>query len=152
MNEKFLGTLLNGAILELSVGYEYRESSRNQSDKNRAHTADLLQPIISDIIAKSSPLEISLIQRHPCGIRDPFVWTSNSSDYGIIGDYDPYGDGGDSSAGISLFVTILIVLIILLTLILYCYCRQKKSKQYQLNTQRYKPTSKFVYGLGHSIL
>ncbi|KAE9549443.1 hypothetical protein FO519_007337, partial [Halicephalobus sp. NKZ332] len=78
-------------------------------------------------------------RRNPCGIRDPTVWTSNSSGYGSIGLYDPYGEA-NAFTGISIVITVLVCLLILVLLVIYCYCKQKNSSKYRLNTAIYKPT------------
>jgi hypothetical protein len=122
-----------GCISELSIGYEFREPTSDnrahlsKSPENRAHSIDLLNMIVSDIQSSGNPFERNLIQEIPCGIRDSSIWTSNSSSYGKIKNYDPNGDS-DSSAGFSIFITVFIVLLVLLALILFCYCRQKSLK------------------------
>uniref|UniRef100_A0AC35FB20 Laminin G domain-containing protein n=1 Tax=Panagrolaimus sp. PS1159 TaxID=55785 RepID=A0AC35FB20_9BILA len=145
-SEENVNIAFPGCISELSIGYEFREPTADnrahlsKSPENRAHSIDLLNMIVSDIQSSGNPFERNLIQKIPCGIRDSSIWTSNSSSYGKIKNYDPNGDS-DSSAGLSIFITVFIVLLVLLALILFCYCRQKKFKSYHLNShQRFKAT------------
>uniref|UniRef100_A0AC34Q406 Dystroglycan n=1 Tax=Panagrolaimus sp. JU765 TaxID=591449 RepID=A0AC34Q406_9BILA len=128
-----------GCLAELSVSFDYRDDIKRPSKENRAFQVDLLQQIVGDTFDSSDPVETSLIQKSPCGIRDPSLWTSNSSEYGIVGLYDPYGDGNHVSS-LSIVVTVLVSLLIIAVLVFYCYCRQKKSEKYRLNTTKYPPT------------
>ena len=129
-----------GCLAELSASFDYKEDSKKPSRENRASQLDLLELVVGQTYDSPDPDEAALIERNPCGIRDLAIWTSNSSNYGVIGLYDPYGNA-DAFSSISIMVTVLACLLILILLVVYCYCRQKKSNKYRLNATMYKPTA-----------
>src|SRR5262245_5809392 len=88
-------------------------------------------PIILNEVQKSG-----LVLDDYCGIRDPSLWSGNSSAYGLVGDYDPYGGQG----GITTLMIILIVIAILLILLCipYCICRQKRYRKYKAQRNEVK--------------
>uniref|UniRef100_A0A7E4ZVT7 LAM_G_DOMAIN domain-containing protein n=1 Tax=Panagrellus redivivus TaxID=6233 RepID=A0A7E4ZVT7_PANRE len=123
-----------GCIAEFAATFEYREDVAKIYPENRVHQEDLLKELVSHAFSGGVPAEIGLVSKGSCGIRDPSLWTANSTGYGIVGEYDPYGKSESNCW--SIVLTVILVLVVLGVLIGYCYFKQRKSATYKM-----KPTT-----------
>ncbi|KAH7728543.1 Protein BAM-2 [Aphelenchoides avenae] len=132
-----------GCIAEFSMSYEYSVGLGPPDANNRLQQVNWMDELVRSSVGRSAEL---IATNHVCGIRDPSLWTSNSSAFGYVGEYNPDGSTAARSSLTSIAITALLVAVVLISICVYCWCRTKRhSRSYRTDVHAGNEEKKLLH-------